>query len=68
MATKNGWKISEATVDYYGKTYKYKELKPSVIKNGSTISIPKKYDQAVVYIYMYDKNDNRIVYEIDFVR
>ncbi|MBQ6440345.1 MAG: hypothetical protein IJJ06_09525 [Mogibacterium sp.] len=68
MATKNGWRITEATIDYYGKTYKYKELKKSVVTKGSKISIPKKYDHAIVYIYMYDKNDNRIVYEIDFFR
>lgn len=68
MATKNGWKIKEATVDLYGKSYKYKELKKSVITKGSSISIPKKYDMAIVYIYMENKAGNQITYEVDFIR
>lgn len=68
MATKNGWKVKEATVDFYGKSYSYKELKKSVITKGSSISIPKKYERAIVYIYMENKAGDQITYEVDFIR
>lgn len=68
MAAKSGWKIRDVTADYYGKQYKYSELKKSVVTKGSSVSFPKKYRSVIFYIYMEDKDGNTVSYEVDFFR
>lgn len=68
MATKNGWKVKEVTADYYGKSYKYKELKKSVVTKGTAISFPKKFNYMIIYIYMENKSGDQITYEVDLFR
>ncbi len=68
LTAKSGWKVKEVTGDYYGKSYKYSELKKSVVTKGTSISFPKKYDHVIFYIYMENKNGDSAVYEVDMFR
>ena len=69
LALKKGWKVLEVTADYNGRKWKNVELNRKVVKKGSKISFPKKYELMTIFIRIGDKDQNNVfTYKILFPR
>jgi len=68
----SGWKISNAyMISAKGDTDKFKELKPSVFKKGTSISIKKGYDAYMFITLVCTSGDNEgdtFTYAVRFFR
>ena len=69
MALKDGWKITDVYGYRYTKSGKESKVKVTkkMLKNGTSISFPKKYEKMSVCVYM-ENGKSSIYYDVFFNR